>query len=136
MDQRPPGHDPAESVGRHRGQRHRPIQPPGFWSEFKSNPRSLFLVVLAGWGAIGWGSETALSGGVDALIRLAGVASATGGVLIWLSYLLYCRPGSLALPALQQVPVRRRAVFVVRHLWIGAFTIATALSLTHWIAAR
>jgi hypothetical protein len=136
MDHRPPGHSPAEADGRHRGQGHRPIKPPGFWSEFKRNPRDLSFVVCAGLFAIGWGTETALSGAADAPTRLAGVASATGGMLIWLSYILYFRPGSLALPAWQKVPARRRAVFVIRHLWIGAFTIAAAVWLAHWIATR
>lgn len=104
MNQRPPGHSPAEVSGRHRGQGHRPIKPPGFWSEFKRNPRGLSFVVCAGLFAIGWGTETALSDATDAPIRLAGAASATGGMLIWLSYILYFRPGSLALPSWQQVP--------------------------------
>jgi hypothetical protein len=134
MDQRPPGHPQAEAGGRHREQGHRPIKPPGFWSEFKSNPRELPFVFVSGLGAISWGIETALSGDAHALNRLAGAVTAAGGALIWLSYLLYFKPGSLATPGWQQVPSRRRVAFVIRHLWLGVLIILGAAWLANWIA--
>lgn len=133
MDQRPPRQLPADG-GRHREQGNRPIQPPGFWSDFKSDPRTPAFVLIAGLCAIGWGTETALSRDADAMNRLAGVATAAGGALIWLSYLLYFKPGSLATPAWQQVPSRRRAAFVIRHLWLGVLIILGAAWLANWIA--
>jgi hypothetical protein len=53
-----------------------------------------------------------------------------------LSYFLYFKPGSLATSAWQRVPSRRRAVLVIRHLWLGVFTIWVAVWLANWIVAR
>ena len=134
MDQRPPGQPLAEDGGRHREQGNRPIKPPGFWPHFKRDPRELFIVLLTGWIAIGWGTETALSGDADALTRLAGAATAGGGALVLLSYLFYFKPGSLATPAWQQVPSRRRVAFVIRHLWVAVLIIGAAAWLANLIA--
>ena len=130
MDQRPPGQPPAQDGGRHREQGNRPIKPPPFWSHFKSNPRELPVVLLAGLIAIGWGTETALNGDADALTRLTGAATAGGGALILLSYLFHFKPGSLATPAWQQDPSRRRVAFVIRHLWLAVLIIGAAA----WLA--
>lgn len=135
MDLRSPGRPPAEDGGRHRGQSYRPIRPPGFWSDFQ-NVRELPLVLGAGVVAVGWGTEITLSGNANALTRLAGVASVVGGTLILVSYFLYFKPGSLATPAWQQVPSRRRFVFVIRHLWLGVFVILVATWLADWIGTR
>jgi len=136
MDQRAPGRQPAEDGGRHRGKDHRPIEPPGFWSEFKTDPRESIFVLCAGWLAIGWGTETTLGGDADPLTHLAAIGTAAGGALILTSYLLYFRPGPLALPAWQKVPARRRAVFVIRHLWGAVFVFAAVVMLAHWISTR
>jgi hypothetical protein len=136
MDQRPTGQPPAEHGGRHRGQSPRPIKAPGFWSSFRSDPRELSFVLFAGWGAIGWGTETALSGSAGAVTRLVGAATAAGGTVMLLSYFLYFKPGSLATSAWQRVPSQRRAVLVIRHLWLGVFTIWVAVWLANWIVAR
>jgi len=133
MGQRSPGQPPAEDVGRHRGRSYRPIKPPGFWSDFKSNPRELPFVLGAGVVSVGWGTETALSGSAHALTRLAGAASSVGGALILVSYFFYFKPGSLATPAWQQVSSRRRVVFVIRHLWLGVYVILAVAWLANWI---
>jgi hypothetical protein len=134
MDQRPPGQPPAKGGSRHREQGTRPIKPPDFWSDFKSDPHELPLVLFTGLIAIGWGTETALNGDADALTRLAGAAAAGGGALILLSYLFYFKPGSLATPAWQKVPSRRRVAFVIRHFWLAVLIIGAAAWLANLIA--
>jgi hypothetical protein len=57
-------------------------------------------------------------------------------MLILLSYFLYFKPGSLATSDWQQIPSRRRSVFVIRHLWLGVFTIWGAAWLANWIVTR
>jgi hypothetical protein len=136
MDQRPPGQPPAKGGSRHREQGNRPIKPPDFWSDFKSDPREVAIVLLTGWLGIGWGTETALNGDAHALTRLAGAATAGGGALVLLSYLFYFKPGSLATLAWQQVPSRRRVAFVVRHLWLAVLIFGAAAWLANWIVAR
>ena len=56
----------------------RPMKAPGFWSNFKSHPRELSFVIFAGWGGLGWGTKTAVSGGAGAVTRLVGAATAAG----------------------------------------------------------
>jgi hypothetical protein len=116
----------------------RPNKSPGFWSNSKSDQREPSFVVFAGWGAVGWGTETVLGAGARtvAVTRLVGAATASGATVMLLSYFRYFKPGSLATSAWQQVPSRRRAVFVTRHLWLGVFTASATARLVNWIVAR
>jgi hypothetical protein len=121
---------PVEDVtpeARHRGpNRSRPVESTAFWSDVRSNPRNFLFTFVWGLIAIGWGLTLATEPALPALARVCGAAAAAGGALLWLSYVLYLRPGPLSQPIWQAKPTRRRLVFLVRHLWLVAMALAAA----------
>lgn len=124
--QRDAGGDSAGGARHRAPKRPVPIEPTAFWSDFRTNPRNFLFVFTWGMIAIGWGLTSATDTGLPALARLGGGALVASGALLWLSYLLYLRPGNLADPTWQEHPTRRRLVFVLRHLWLLAMSVAAA----------